>query len=97
MNREMKAALDAALIEILAMSPDEFLKEASDSMSGDVCNMLLQSRKFESFDIKALEPLQLNMAEAMPKYLVTMFSNVKMHNSVSANQVLDTETFALAA
>lgn len=97
MNREMKAALDAALVEILAMSPNEFLKEASDSMSGDVCNILLQSRKFESFDIKALEPLQLNLAESMPKYLVTMFSTVKMHNSAPANQVLDTQKFALAA
>lgn len=97
MNREMKAALDAALAEILALSPEEFLREAKDNMSGDVFDFFIQTRKFEEFDLKEIEPLQLHFAETMPVYLVNMISGVQMHRASTLDRAINTENYALAA
>lgn len=44
MNRRMKAALDAALQDILSLTPEEFLKEARECREGDVSSFLKKAK-----------------------------------------------------
>lgn len=97
MNREMKAAMDAALKDILAMSPEEFLAAAHESMSGEIFDFFMTTGKFESFDIKNLDPLQVQFAEVMPEKMVSMLSKMRAHNSQLTVGVFETVEFALAA
>lgn len=97
MNREMKAAMDAALQDILAMSPEDFLAAANKTMSGDIFEFLMSTRKFESFDLKQLEPHQIQFAEAMPEKIVDMLKKMRVYD-VRANAIsFDSTNFALAA
>ncbi|ANK40692.1 hypothetical protein ACP7HA_003004 [Klebsiella pneumoniae] len=102
MNRKMKAALDAALKDILSLSPEEFLKEARECREGDVFSFLKKSEKFKDFDVSTLEPLSLHFSEVMTEDLVTLFSTVKLNisNSLNIDNILVIEEepeFALAA
>lgn len=97
MNHAMKAALDAALHDILAMSPEEFLAAAEQNMSGEVFDFFMSTGKFHEFDLKSLELLQVQFAEAMPQKIVTMLSQMRGHNSLICKDLFDAESFALAA
>lgn len=102
MNRRMKAALDAALQDILSLTPEEFLKEARECREGDVSSFLKKSEKFKDFDVNTLEPLSLHFSEVMTEDLVTLFATVKLNaaKSLNADTVLAVEAepeFALAA
>lgn len=97
MNREMKAALEAALQDILAMSPEEFLVAADKTMSGDVFDFLMTTGKFESFDLKQLEPLQIQFAEAMPEKIVDMLTSMRVYNTHVNINIFDSDDYALAA
>lgn len=102
MNRKMKAALDAALKDLLSLSPEEFLREAQECREGDVFSFLKKSNKFKDFDVNTLETLSLHFSEVMTEDLVTLFSNVKLtsSNSLNIDDILAFEAepeFALAA
>lgn len=102
MNREMKAALEAALKDILSLSPEDFLRETHEHMGGDVFEFLIQSGKFKDFDISNLEPLFLHFSEVMTEDLVTTFAHVKLQpaSTFAEGSVLDVVVdadFALAA
>lgn len=97
MNREMKAALDDALSEILAMSSEQFLAEARSINSGAVYEFFMDSKRFAEFDISELEPLQLLFSETMALKTVEDFSDTEMYVSQNSAQGLDHAGYALAA
>ncbi|BBW86985.1 hypothetical protein U4K77_24455 [Klebsiella pneumoniae] len=97
MNREMKAAMEAALQDILAMSPEDFLAAANKTMSGDVFEFLMSTGKFESFDLKQIEPHQIQFAEAMPEKIVDMLTKMRVYEARVNVDTFDSDDFALAA
>ncbi|ANZ87074.1 hypothetical protein [Citrobacter freundii] len=97
MNREMRAAMEAALQDILAMSPEEFLAAADKTMSGDIFDFLMLSGKFESFDLKQLEPHQIQFAEAMPEKIVDMLTKMRVYDARVNVITLESDEYALAA
>lgn len=97
MNREMKAALDNALNEILLMSPEEFLAEARSIESGSVYEFFMESHKFVGFDIKELEPLQLQFSETMLQNTVKGFEQTILQESQTASIPFEQVEYALAA
>lgn len=97
MNREMKAALNDALNEILSLSPEEFLAEARSINSGAVYEFFMDSKKFEKFDINELEPLQLVFSETMQLKTVESFSDAVITVSRKSSQNLEQMVYALAA
>lgn len=97
MNREMKAAMEAALQDILAMSPEDFLAAANKTMSGDVFDFLMLTGKFKSFDLKQLEPHQIQFAEAMPEKIVNMLTKMRVYDARVNVVTLESDEYALAA
>lgn len=97
MNHAMKAALEAALHDILAMSPEEFLAAADQNMTGEVFDFFMSTGKFHEFDLKSLEPLHVQFAEAMPEKIVLMLSQMRGHNPIVCKDLFDAESFAMAA
>ncbi|WP_053140633.1 hypothetical protein [Erwinia billingiae] len=97
MNREMKAALNDALSEILLMSPEEFLAEAKKAQDGDVYSFFMDSHKFADFDIKELEPLQIMFSEIISQKTIKCLSETALHESQHSTLGLEFAGYALAA